>query len=131
MFHAWENDSLPGKYDCQRCHDFFDANDWQIIFLSGCLNYLQKLFTNIGLNKKSLHDSMPDNKKCVACNKKQDLENNLNFDGSVCENCITESFRRYFRAKCIKCNGVILADELFISINLKCNDMKKPYIGYG
>ena len=70
------------------------------------------------------------NKKCTACNKKLCLENNINFDGPVCENCITKSTLRYFGAKCRKCNGVISADERFIGIHFKCNDAEKPYVGY-
>ena len=53
------------------------------------------------------------------------------FDGYVYENCITKSTLRYFGAKCRKCNGIISADERFIGIHFKCNDAKKPYVGYG
>ena len=74
---------------------------------------------------------MPGSKKYTACNKKRDLKNNINFGGKVCEDCITESFLRYFRERCRKCNRVVLADERFIGIHFKGNDAKKPYVGYG
>ena len=74
---------------------------------------------------------MPDSEKCITCNKKRDLKNNINFGGKVCEDCITESFLRYFRKRCRKCNRVIPTDERFIGIHFKCNDAKKPYAMYG